>query len=59
MLPATAAACHGVERMHEDRKAGMHAAGLSALLHCELAVDMRLPGAAAPWTTLHVPVIVW
>ena len=35
----------------------MHAAGLSALLHCELAVDMRLPGAAAPWTTLHVPVI--
>ena len=31
-------------------------AGLSALLHCELALDLRLPGAAAPWTTLHMPV---
>lgn len=30
--------------------------GLAALLHCELAVDVRLPGAAAPLTTLHVPV---
>ena len=31
-------------------------AGMSALLHCELALDVRLPGAAAPWTTLHMPV---
>ena len=35
-------------------------AGLAALLHCELALAMRLPGAEAPWTTLHMPVgIVW
>lgn len=31
-------------------------AGLAALVHCELAVGVRLPGATAPWTTLHVPV---
>ena len=31
-------------------------AGLAALLHCELAVGVRLPGATAPWTMLHMPV---
>ena len=31
-------------------------AGLAALLHCELAVGVRMPGATAPWTTLHIPV---
>lgn len=31
-------------------------AGLAALLHCELAVGISLPGASAPWTTLHMPV---